>query len=302
MVTVRDPNLPMPEINDGPPKAHELREPDVSDRILRAREKAIELQAVSQAMGLNERPVQESPLKLQASLDIGQLVASSQNQVTELLAKFADTASAETKALLTGLEKRLDILSDHLKNPPPAKEPVDPIDSYRRIKGVLDELTADFKKGLGLDDVGRVAGSDLPVMLELEKMKLERGEQQMRYDAEEKRKERAFLFEMEKWREEREDHRQQWQAEFRFKKEEATLSRESRKNAGDALQDIVGAWVESVDQQRGVATSASMPGVETVQKSFRCDGCEQGVPIPTTSNVGDQVVCPKCNAEYVLDA
>lgn len=197
---------------------------------------------------------------------------------------------------LKGVRDRLD-----------AAQGQDPLQGLMQAQMVLDNLAEKMKKREGVSGDVRVLGQDLPGLLKLEELKLDREERarQWQEDMAERRHQ---------WEEERgfKEHQwameqKRWEANFTLEKDKFEDERKRNEKTGEALEDILSGLGATIDQAFGTKDQPSGLVVERVkseavpsQRGFKCEVCENPVPLLPDTKVGDKVLCPQCQAEYTV--
>jgi len=283
-----------------PERSPSKPEPEFVDKVLAARRKAqeqdMEFQAVKQVLGEGRQPPVEQPIKITATLDIGQILQDSQ----ETLRTMATRAEGETKAQITELQEKVAKALKTLENPPERKSP---LEVYREVRGEIDSLANEVKQNLGLGANVNVGTADFPRLLELEDRRLDREERERRWKEEQDRLHHQWELEAEERRRRYEQEDRKWAAEMALRQQEFQDRRDVQRKAGDGLSDLVGAVIEGIDTERTgteVGQEVIVPQRRLV-KSFPCEACQARVQVPREAKEGDIVECPSCHAQYVLE-
>jgi len=278
----------------------------MADRLRKTREEALEVATWERTLGVGASASAESPIKISAHLDLASLLDEAHNTAAQAQA----TLSAERAERMHVMEMQLDTLKTRLEAGGKSE-----LETYREVKGLMEEMAAELKQSMGIATQGPVSATDVPGLLQIEQLRLDREERQRQWQDE--MEERRHQWQVEQDARERryliEDR--QWSADHELRKSELELGRETRTRATDALSDLAASVIEGIDTARGpsVAQRASKfspaaptPTVEegtaetASPKSFTCEECGGEVLIPGGADEGMQVKCQSCEAQYLL--
>lgn len=175
----------------------------------------------------------------------------------------------------------------------------DPMQAYRMIKGIKDELRSDL--GLNQSNAGSagstsVSSQDLSIMLQMKVMdremadrhaEHEREMEKLRQDHEDEKADRAR-----RWQ--REDDK--WAAEFNLKKEELKAGQERADNNMQAITTFATAVIGSMEQRTGLGQKAAAEQEAAPQTfDFTCTKCGKAFAVPVAALEFD---CPGCSLHY----
>ena len=174
---------------------------------------------------------------------------------------------------------------------------IDPLELMTETATKFEALGLALKKHLGLPDSSNVNTSDIPGMLQLEELKIDREERQRQHESDiEERRHR--------W--DKEDKQFMMWYEVEKTKIQNDLSRKT--SWADDLKDGIKATINAIDRQNeeGVGKGVKeqrrerrqMPEEkpeDRIPTSFKCEGCGEMVNNPDKSL---NVTCPACGAEY----
>lgn len=258
------------------------KEKDPIEEIEAATYRGERLRAFKHGAGIkDEQPPPPAPTKSEEKIgiDVGAIFKSQSDVVNKALDKLSEVQKGSTTdPYLQHLEGDLQALQQKIE-----AGGVDPIDHLTQTQTKLDALFDSFKKRLGISESANVKISDMPTMIELEKIKIASQEGHDR------------------WTEEMAEKKHRWEIEDRHWLEELELKKstaantqklaekdEQRKDkAMTRLGDLVGGVIESIETEEGYEASpkkekaAQPPAQERIikPKKFKCT-CGRMLDVP----------------------
>ena len=194
-----------------------------------------------------------------------------------------------------------------------------PLETYRQIS----ELVMSIKKDLGGGaELGNAGVAQLPLLVELEKVKGEREDRQRQHEqmmGESANRWKAEQTEQRnRWEAEKEDQRRRWVVEDRkwqedMRQGQARLRMESEKQEQlvGVLGDLFGSATDGLEDAESVGharpargerpkvVDAEVRETETAQPlGFTCPECKTKIEVSQEAKAGDQVACPSCGSNY----
>ena len=258
------------------------------------------MRAFNKAAGLEEKPKEEQQ---KVGIDVGAVVKALAEQNTSLLLKVTEMmTSRPADPLLTHL-------MDDLKETKEQLQSSDPFEALTQTQQRYSTMLSSMKKDLGLPETMKANVSDMPLMLELERIKGERDERRQQWDLDREDRNK-------KWDAEREELRRRWvvedrrwEAEFQFKRQELENSSQVKGKAFGELSDLAQAIVSGIVEERASAGQIVShqvaaqpppppPEPEKTAANFKCDAC--GAPLYVPDHI-KQFTCPKCSAPHDLE-
>ena len=258
------------------------KEKDPIEEIEAATYRGERLKAFKQAAGIKDQqpqPPTPTTSSEKIGIDIGAIFNSQSAVVTKALDKLSEVKTGPTTdPYLQHLEGELQTLQQKIE-----AGGVDPIDHLTQTQTKLDALFDSFKKRLGISESANVKISDMPSMIELEKIKIASQEGHDRWTEEMAEKKRRWEVEDRHWLE-----------ELELKKSAAANTQklaekdEQRKDkAMTRLGDLVGGVIESIETEEGYEAplkkekAAQPPAQERIikPKKFKCT-CGRMLDVP----------------------
>lgn len=171
----------------------------------------------------------------------------------------------------------------------------DPLETYQKVGDILGNVVSSMKERLGIGKEVPAQPSDIPNLLALEEAKM--GHDERRHQWEVEREERKHQWEIENKR---------WEQDYRLRVLEFSDSRKVKERAGDALDDLLGSVIDSLETERGAAATegeAETPGTPKVRipKSFKCKECGSIIEVAKDHDLAAPVICGSCGADYMLE-
>ena len=230
-------------------------------------------------------PVAQSPFDIKA-IDVTQLITSSQAMLKDAYEKALALQNKDMLTYLGGISEKLKqveaLQAAAIATPKTQKSE---LDTYREVRGLMDEVAGDLKKNMGVQTT--VSASDVPGLLSLKKLDLDREERQREH--EEKMKLMGQQHE-----EKMTEQKHQWQKEDRqfektFALDKAKLETEGgfKSRATNAFEDVAGAVVDSITKAKGGEAKSTF---ET-----ECPDC--GAKL-TVKKGQKEAKCPKCGVTH----
>ena len=286
--------------------------PSLADKLLAAQEKAAEARIVLDTLGVGaggvspqaQQPHVESVEGVNTKIikdtlgmqkDALKSMADARKLTEESLAK-ADTAKNEALTQLYShqlntireAEARAQAVIQQSQTTEPPKSP---FDTYREIRGIVNELKEEMPK-----PGPAIAVSD-EVQIKLKQMEFDFQRQLAQMQAENTRAQREWDIRFLEFKENREQRIIEYQDKKRF-----------REDGLAGLQDLVGAIGSGIVKEQGAAQApitAQAPGeegvpIQTKITKFPCQFCQSPITVATGAT---HVVCPneKCAAEFDID-
>ncbi len=274
---------------------------DLVERVVRAKERMAEIDMVREGLGGNRqepRPA-ESPFKINADLNLGQIITESQKTANDIMGRFMTLMTDEQKTRIGQLEQNLEAIRQALANPPQnqgnQQTPITLLTQLRELRTFMAEVSGDLSKNHEAQPPRSV--SELPLLLELEKIKLEGADRQRKWESEKEDRKHQHEWDMKKWEDEKARDDRRWNLEFSMKREQVDKEHKMRSGALETLQDLLGAWGKSVDGAMGEEGTAA--AAETPTAGFTCPECKTDISVDPKLSVGEKVTCPKCETVYV---
>ncbi len=219
--------------------------------------------------------------------------------VVEDSLKAARESGAETRKLLEG---NLSYLRDELNA---LKGGPSDIQKYQEMKTLLDAMAGDIAQKLGGGvKPAEVRATDIPGLLQLEKVKQDGEERDRQWKQQMATMQHQWEVEMEEIRAKREQDQAQWKAEFGLKVREFEQGQTNRAKFGGMFEDLMASASESIDQKRKAGAAApeplaqARPGrIALKPKAFHCPDCKELIQVPSGA---EEVECAGCHAAWSL--
>lgn len=291
-MAVKDPRnfetrTPMPEgdMKQNPPAK------SMVDRLKAIQLEGLEVQTFREAAGMNKPDPTDSTKD--ATNMMMQMFTASQNAFVQTLSKLVELQSAGggekhesefMKFLMTEYTARQKMLEEGMK--------VNPMQTMTDFMEWQNKMQEQVKKQIGA--ASATQASDMPLMIELEKIRQEGQDRQRKFDLE-------LAAMKQQWT--REDVR--WEKEFGLKVAESRSSAEQKQETLNVLKDTAASVIESIESGQGVAGNppppagqpASQPAIPT---SFTCPNPECGTTIASGGLMEGK--CAKCGTEWFMKA
>lgn len=257
------------------------------------------MRAFSKAAGLEEKPKEEQKI----GIDVGSVVKALAEQNTALMLKVAEMMTARpADPLLTHLMQDLKETKEQLQSS-------DPFEALTQTQQRYSTMLSQMKKDLGLPETMKANVSDMPLMLELERIKGERDERRQQWDLDREDRNKKWDFEREELHRRWVIEDRRWEAEFQIKKLELEKTSQVKDKAFGELADLAQAIVSGIVEERAsagqivshqVAAQPPPPPPEPEKPiaNFKCDACQAMLYVPGHIK---QFTCPKCSAPHDLE-
>lgn len=280
--------------------------PSLKQRLMKSYEEGAEVRAFGAGLGLNPGDIplrQTNPAETAAAkgeLSVAERIVERALTAAEKATESARTADRES------MTTQLQYLREEIKE---AKQGgADPMETYLRVGEQLEAVVDRLKGKLGVSPGTVVQTSDLPAMIQLESLKMDREERQRQHDEKMKLEERHYQEAKAEREHQWDKEEKRWAAEFTLKK----LEFDHKSGTQDQALEKLGTLIESVTsgiqpgEGGGVGGGGGQPRAQNSERSqptsFKCtqEGCEGIVQIPATAKPGETVTCPQCQTVYDL--
>jgi len=228
------------------------------------------------------QPASEPPFQIKGTMDISNMMASS-NEMLKSMLESKDMAlglatrakeDAEKRyweATSKSIEDKINTLKEHLDKATQGKKQEDPIDVYRRVHSIFQDVREELAKSLGTN---REALPDPRIAIELKRMEMDSNREMKKLEIMMEQDRRNFELQVAKLTS---DDNRYWR-EFELKQQQ---QKDLIKEVSKGLESVA-----KIMEERGRSVASLVPAV--------CDNARCGFRFNIPSDAAS-VECPRCH-------